>query len=378
MGNTLCAFWYRSNNYVTLSIADKAVNGQLTTFTVNIFQHTVNVPNKQNQLELFRKESPMNRSKWQCWLTGSDSPLLQLGAILVLLQLVLWATAKPASEVTARDTTASTVYKDSSASFQSRSQYRQTRDFAGEQNRYYDPDLAMVAESLDAASRCFVAMALEDCYALSQHGLPRFRDDFLHRVKVGAGVSDQYESWLRERAFAGTTRHCLVFDGAPISPEKILGLLQSSARDGDPRAIARTLLFRDLADSKQGTFDLVTRLLSTRDPLVIRDVGLFLTRGESSMIVGNGSAPVNATSLAIAWELVACDFGMDCGSDSKLLNNLCAYQGQCRAFSYEDWLGRYTESAEELREIKRLRALLHRGLVTRDWGLLGLSVLDAT
>jgi hypothetical protein len=316
----------------------------------------------------------MNRSRWQCWLTGNDSLLLHFAAILVLFQLVLWTTAKPASEVTARDTTAPVVYKDASESFPSRSQHRQARDFAGEQNRYYDPGLAMMAENLDAASRYFVAMALEDCYALSQHGLPRFRDEFLHRLSAGTVASDH---WVRERAFVGTTRNCIAFDSAPISPEKILGLLQSAARDGDPRALARTLLFRDLADSKQGTFDLVTSLLSTRDPLVIRDVGLFLTRGESSMIVGDRNAPVNATSLAIAWELVACDFGMDCSSDSKLLNNLCAYQGQCRAFSYEDWLTRYTESADELQEIKRLRTLLHRGLMSRDWGLLGLSVLDA-
>jgi hypothetical protein len=319
----------------------------------------------------------MSRNRRQYWLMSNDSPLLHLAAILVLLQLVLWMTAKPSAEVTVRHTTASVAYQDSSESFQSHSQHRQIRDFLTEQTRYYDPSLAMVAENLDAASRYFVAMALEDCYALSRHGLPRFRNDFQHRLSTGTSGVDQYENWLRERAFAGTTRHCIAFDGAPISPEKILGLLQSAARDGDPRAIARTLLFRDLADNKQGTFDLVTRLLSTRDPLVIRDVGLFLTRGESSMIVGNGSAPVNATSLAIAWELVACDFGMDCGSDSKLLNNLCAYQGQCRAFSYEDWLSRYTESADELQEIRRLRALLHRGLMSHDWGLLGLSVLDA-
>jgi hypothetical protein len=33
--------------------------------------------------------------------------------------------------------------------------------------------------------------------------------------------------------------------------------------------------------------------------------------------------------------------------------------------------------AKELQEIKWLRALLHRGLVSRDWGLLGLSVLSS-
>ncbi len=319
----------------------------------------------------------MNRGSLPCWLSGRESLLLQLATILVLLQLALWMTAKPIPVATANRTSAPAAYQDSSASIPSRTQPQQARNFASEQGRYYDPGLAMVAENLDAESRYFIAMALEDCYALSQQGLPRFRDEFLHRLSTGARSVDQHENWIRERAFAGITRHCIAFDSAPISPEKILGLLQSAARDGDPRAIARTLLFRDLADSKLGTFDLITRLLSTRDPLVIRDVGLFLTRGESSMIIGHGSTPVNATSLAIAWELVACDFGMDCGSDSKLLNNLCAYQGQCRAFSYEDWLGRYTESAEELQEIKRLRTLLHRGLVSRDWGLLGLSVLSS-
>jgi hypothetical protein len=341
----------------------------------NILQHTVCATEK-NDRNYSERRFPMSRGRWQCWLVDNDSSLLQLAAILVLVQLLIWATNQAALNATVRNITAPAVHNVSSESLSSRSQLGQTRDFAAEQNRYYDPGLAAVAENLDAASRYFVAVALEDCYALSQHGLPQLRDEFLHRIKVGAVASDQYENWLRERAFAGTTRHCLAFDGAPISPEKILGLLQSAARDGDPRAIARTLLFRDLADSKQGTFDLVTRLLSTRDPLVIRDVGLFLTRGESTMIVDDGSAPVNATSLAIAWELVACDFGMDCGSDSKLLNNLCAYQGQCRAFSYEDWLSRYTESAEELQEIKRLRGLLHRGLMSSDWGLLGLLVLD--
>ena len=219
------------------------------------------------------------------------------------------------------------------------------------------------------------AMALEDCYAFSRDGLDRFRHDFARRLSPGASASDRYENWARERAFSRIIRDCVAFDGAPISPDNVLGLLRSAARDGDPRAIARTLLFRDLADSKVGSFALVTNLLSTADPHVIRDVGLFLTRGESSLTMGDGGVPVGATSLAIAWELVACDFGLDCGSDSKLLNHLCAYDGQCGAYSYEDWLGRYTDSSADLAEIRRLRMLLQRGLVMQDWQLLGLSVL---
>ena len=255
------------------------------------------------------------------------------------------------------------------------SQRRPAHFFRSEQSRYYDPGLAMVAEHLDAESRYFVAMALEDCYALSHDGLARFRDDFARRLSPSASASDRSDNWVRERAFRSNIRDCVAFDGVPISPDKVLGLLQSAARDGDPRAIARTFLFRDLADSKAGTFAVVTGLLSTADPHVIRDVGLFLTRGESSMTLGDGGAPVRATSLATAWELVACDFGMDCGSDSKLLNHLCAYHAQCDAHSYEDWLGRYTDSREELAEIRRTQMLLRRGLMMQDWQFLGLSVL---
>ena len=225
------------------------------------------------------------------------------------------------------------MHQDSSPAFPSRSKHRDAGDLAIEQNRYYSCSLTLVAEKLDGASRYFVAAALEDCYSLSQHGLPRRHDEFLHRQNASTNASDH---WVYEHAFAGTLQRRVSFDGTPILPEKILGLLQSAARDGDPRAIARTLLFRDLAYTKQGTLDLATRLLPTHGPLVIRDVGLFLTRGESSMIIGEGATPASATSLAIAWELVACDFGMDCGSDSNLLNNLCAYQSQYRASSYDD------------------------------------------
>ena len=324
----------------------------------------------------------MRRITLHVGFADKASLLLHLAAALLMCQLVLWVTSQQAMDVKTRRAAVSTADERTSERvappFRLQSHGRTSRVFANDPGRYYDPGLANVAEHLDAESRYFVAMALEDCYALSHDGLPQFRDDFVRRLNTGATATNRVDNWARERAFENSIRRCAVFDTAPISPDKILGLLQSAARDGDPRAIARTLLFRDLADSKVGTFDLITRLLSSGDPHVIRDVGLFLTRGESSMVIGDGGVPVSATSLAVAWELVACDFGMDCGSDSKLLNNLCAYQGQCGAFSYEDWLGRYTESTDELQEIRRLRMLLRHGLIAQDWQFLGLHALKTS
>ena len=313
----------------------------------------------------------MNRLAAQLRLALRESLLLKLAAVLILGQFTLWTipSLKKAEHAPSHATAGLFEFAidRTSAFFRANTIYQTApvRDLG----RYYNPGLVIVADDLDAESRYFVAMALEDCYALSHDGFERFRDDFVRRLDPRAN------NWAREAAFHQSIHQCVAFEREPISPERVLSLLRSAARDGDPRALARTLLFRDLADSKAGSFDLVTRLLSSGDPHAIRDVGLFLTRGESTVALDDGGLPVRATTLAVAWELVACDFGMECGGDSKILTSLCAYQGQCGATSYEDWLSRYTESGEELAEIRRLRMLLRRGLIAQDWQLLGLSVL---
>ena len=320
----------------------------------------------------------MNRSIMEtgmaaCLQIARTPLLLQVAVALILLQFLLWFARPGAIAPTPR----SIALESSGYPLQSLNQLLPVTNHARwnlrDPARYYDPALVGLADGLDAESRYFIAMALEDCYALSHSGIENLRDDFARHLE--AGSPDRIDRQLRETAFHGTVQACAAFDGTSISPERVLTLLRSAALDGDPRAIARTLLFRDLAESKAGTFDVVTRLLATGDPHAIRDVGFFLARGESRLQLGDGSAPVRATTVAAAWELAACDFGLHCTGDSKMLINLCAYQGQCGALSLEDWLARYTESREELDEIRRLSALIRRGLLMHDWELLGLLVL---
>lgn len=321
----------------------------------------------------------MRRFGEELRVTCASFLLLTLAAVLMLCQLAMWtARRQDAAEHSRRDVEPVALgnhVAHAGAAPRLRVHAVGAPHWPGEESKYYDPALAMDGDRLDSRSRYFVAMALEECYALSHAGLARLRDDFTRRLNTGLGVSAPDNNWARRRAFDSGVRDCVAFDGAPISPEQVLGLLQSAARDDDPRAIARTLLFRDLADSKVGSFDLVTRLLATGDPYVIRDIGIFLTRGESTLVIGDPATPVRASTLSVAWELAACDFGLDCSSESKLLNVLCAYQGQCGAFSYEDWLDRHTESREELAEIRRATQVVRRGLISHDWQLLGLSML---
>ncbi len=315
----------------------------------------------------------MNRRILETGLAIRAPLLLQVAAALILLQCLLWL-ARPGSiaptPLRGAPELSSGRLQPSNRLLPTTNRARWTlRDPA----RYYDPALAGLADGLDAESRYFIAMALEDCYALSHSGMVNLRDDFTRRLQ--AALPDQVDRQLRETAFEASNRQCAPFDGLSISPARVLALVNGAAQDGDLRAIARTLLFRDLAESKAGTFEIVTRLLASGDPHAIRDVGSFLARGEALLQLGDGNGPVRATTLAAAWELAACDFGLDCGGDSKMLINLCAYQGQCGAFSLEDWLVRYAESSEELTEIRRLRSLIRRGLVMHDWELLGLFTL---
>ncbi len=315
----------------------------------------------------------MNRSIMETGLVARAPLLLQVAMALILLQCLLWL-AHPGSIAPTPLRVAPELsgghLQPSNRLLPTTNRVRWTlRDPAS----YYVPALAGLADGLDAESRYFIAMALEDCYALSHSGTENLRNDFTRRLE--AALPNRIDRQLREAAFEASNRQCAPFDGSAISPERVLALLRGAAQDGDPRAIARTLLFRDLAASKAGTFDVVTRLLASGDPHAIRDVGFFLARGESLLQLGDGNAPVRATTLAAAWELAACDFGLDCGSGSKMLINLCAYQGQCGAISLEDWLARDAESSEELAEIMRLRSLIRHGLVMHDWELLGLFLL---
>ena len=315
----------------------------------------------------------MNRSFMETGLVARAPLLLQVAVALILFQTLLWL-VRPGSIA---PTPLRVAPEISGARLQPSNRLPPTANRARWNLRnpafYYDPALAGVADGLDAESRYFIAMALEDCYALSHSGIENLRDDFSRRL--GSALPGRRDRQLRETAFEASIRQCAPFDGSSISPQRVLALLRGAAHDGDPRAIARTLLFRDLAESKVGSFDVVTRLLASGDPHAIRDVGFFLARGESLLQLGDGNVPVRATTLVAAWELAACDFGLDCGGDSKMLSNLCAYQGQCGAISLEDWIARYTDSSEELAEIRRLTSLIRRGLIMHDWELLGLVVL---
>ena len=204
-----------------------------------------------------------------------------------------------------------------------------------------------------------VSQALEECYAVSIALAPA-------SALVPAGANAR---WAQLAASESLAAPCRGFEGSPIDPGEVLALLRHSASQGEPRARARLLLLRDVADPKDDALAELPALLAALDPGVVRDIGAFLARGETDVVLGG--EPVPARVSAIAWELAACDLGFDCGPDARITLAQCAFGGACGG-NYEDALA-LAESPEELVRARTLRPTLLRALLARDWLWLGLA-----
>lgn len=204
-----------------------------------------------------------------------------------------------------------------------------------------------------------VSQALEECYALSIALPPE---------EAVVPVSNPLR-WSALAASEALAAPCRGFEGHRIHPGDVLELLRYAADNGEPRARARMLLFRDVAAPKDAIVWELPALLDSLDAGVVRDVGAFLARGETEVRLGGDEVP--APIAVLAWELAACDLGYECGAASRITLAQCAFAGHCSVGTYEEALDR-AEPPEEMARARRLRAGIVRALRERDWGWLGL------
>ena len=217
----------------------------------------------------------------------------------------------------------------------------------------------------DPRTMYYVSQALEECYAW---GATSDNDEIYAGVHVVsyANMLETKRSWAAEALAAP----CRGLERRSIEPREILALLEGAARQGEPHARARMLLFRDIAAPKSDVIPGLPDLLATGDPQTVRDVGAFLTRGEVS--VRYGGQEIDAPVAAIAWELAACDMGYPCGPMSRLVLTVCAYRGHCDDYQYDIAIA-HDEGWERMARAQRLREDLVYALRRQDWSWLGLS-----
>ena len=206
----------------------------------------------------------------------------------------------------------------------------------------------------------------------------------LHHPETAFYVSQALEECSITRDLSGTdglpaeerraareiADHCRGFEGAIIDPADIVEMLRYAARWGEPHALARVLLFRDVAAPKDDALPDLPWMLTSGEPSIVRDVGAFLSRGDAEWRYGEERVPT--AIAAIAWELAACDLDSSCEPRSRFALAQCASLGRCSDWRYEDAVATF-EPPEIMAAAQRLRVGILRALRNRDWQWLGLG-----
>jgi hypothetical protein len=169
-----------------------------------------------------------------------------------------------------------------------------------------------------------------------------------------------------------------------VSDRDIRKLLEEAVRAGDPKARV-DLLEKEIWDTARGPdgkirpagvpvindmqIEGLKVLASSGDPYAVFSALALLGGSYANMSLrsGPGETPVDRQALWGASQLVACDYGYPCGSDTRLLLVACAYRGQCGASDYREFLFYYQSSPSNSQTVAEYEASLSLAVRTGDW-----------
>jgi hypothetical protein len=266
-------------------------------------------------------------------------------------------------------------------------EFRSTRDL-----KAFAEALAARKTQLTGDERYHLAKALESCLFansvnedLASYSAKQ-RRQFVASLPAGDPNAAQR---LAAYDSVDDASRCLRFHGAKIAPREIDELFAAAAQMGDARAQARLLtaeIQRNLnaqprdesgAPSRIAPDDLarIVAILETGDPEAVLSVGGMLAQSplKEQLRVGPSGEMPEPTAFIGAWQLVACDLGLDCGAQHRDLQQACAFAAYCGAGHFEEHYQTFVASPFVYQQAQRYRALIHGAMQSRDWAQIGLG-----
>jgi len=168
---------------------------------------------------------------------------------------------------------------------------------------------------------------------------------------------------------------CAGIEDVAVTRSDLDKLLADAARDGDPKAQARLVFPQNegnisgniaLSDAQFRTFQ---SAISSRDPeaILIAGTALSNTYGDALLQIGPDHDELQGRASMEAWRLVACEYGLDCGSDSAYVQGECAYRGHCAANNVQDLTFYYGVTPYEAQLIDQYRQVFRNVVANNDW-----------
>jgi hypothetical protein len=178
------------------------------------------------------------------------------------------------------------------------------------------------------------------------------------------------ENARRNQVLATMVARCKGFNGMGAGLAELTEQLHKRAEVASyPAAVARSLRFEPAVLDLQHADTVATGLLATNpDPEVLLQVHQYLNvRNSGEWLRQNG---VDVQSWTYGWALLECDFGADCGPQSRPLMMVCVLRGECELTRMEQVVMVMGGQAA-VNGADDLRIQLARRIASRDWVGLG-------
>ena len=132
----------------------------------------------------------------------------------------------------------------------------------------------------------------------------------------------------REEVLTFMFERCKGFSGDPEAMAQIMRSLHERAEAAAyPAEIARTLRFDAGRRDPEGADKTAIALLSAnKDPDVVHELAQYVTLRNQRVAAYRG---VDAATRSIAWGLLECEYGADCGPRSRSVTMTCVALGAC-------------------------------------------------
>jgi len=253
--------------------------------------------------------------------------------------------------------------------------------------------LASVPQGDTADARYAKYVILSSCATLAgkQQASSRLLSASDRRQRFLSGLNENDpQKMLRLTAYEQLDGdHCAGLENIGASEAEIASLLDSAARDGDAKAraalVEKTMWANyrlaakgdsldgpGLPELSENQLESLKSAILSKDPEAMLIAGRVLSNSIDNLTlqIGTDRQNIDHNAFYNAWQLLGCDYGMDCGSSHAKVLSSCAYQGLCATSTLADNLYYYGNSPYQSQLLDQYRTALKQVIETGDWSQL--------
>jgi hypothetical protein len=201
------------------------------------------------------------------------------------------------------------------------------------------------------------------------------------RKSLADNISDSNpDKQKRLAAFDYLAGRCEGFENVTTSKAELDRMREAAAQAGDPAAQASQVAhdvfdLHETPEARAGSLPIadaqlasLRQVLASRDPDAILAAGTILSNTFPNLVleVGPNHDEIDGAASMAAWRIVACEYGMDCGPNSRTVLNACAYQGQCGAGNVPDLVFYYQATPNQAQLIDQYRQAFRSAIESGD------------